>query len=38
MISTVPNIPGEFVKDNAHLKEKVAALLKLESYKLIFYI
>ncbi|KAG1177699.1 hypothetical protein G6F70_001755 [Rhizopus microsporus] len=33
MISTVPNIPGEFVKDNAHLKEKVAALLKLESYK-----
>lgn len=33
MISTVPDIPGEFVKDNGHLKAIVASLLDLDSYK-----
>ncbi|KAG1058619.1 hypothetical protein G6F42_028600 [Rhizopus arrhizus] len=33
MTSPVPNIPGEFVKDTFELKEKVASLLRLNSYK-----
>jgi mRNA guanylyltransferase len=33
MISTVPDIPGEFIKDNGHLKATVASLLNLDSYK-----
>ncbi|CAO3616226.1 unnamed protein product [Mucor fragilis] len=33
MTSPVPNIPGEFVRDTFDLKEKVASLLKLNSYK-----
>ncbi|KAG2195402.1 hypothetical protein INT47_002841 [Mucor saturninus] len=33
MTSSVPNIPGEFVRDTGALKEKVASLLKLNSYK-----
>jgi hypothetical protein len=33
MIGAVPDIPGEFVRDNNALKEKVASLLQLKSYK-----
>ncbi|KAI9267407.1 mRNA capping enzyme, catalytic domain-containing protein [Sporodiniella umbellata] len=33
MLGTVPDIPGEHVKDNRHLKAKVASLLNLDSYK-----
>ncbi|CAO3677869.1 unnamed protein product [Rhizopus stolonifer] len=33
MLGTVPDIPGEFVKDDGHLRAKVASLLKLDSYK-----
>ncbi|KAI8356142.1 mRNA capping enzyme alpha subunit [Choanephora cucurbitarum] len=33
MTSPVPRIPGEFIKDASALKEKVASLLGLKSYK-----
>ncbi|KAI9477758.1 MAG: mRNA-capping enzyme subunit alpha [Benjaminiella poitrasii] len=33
MASSVPNVPGEFVRDPSRLKEKVASLLGLKSYK-----
>lgn len=33
MTSPVPNIPGDFVRDTFDLKEKVASLLRLNSYK-----